>query len=48
MQDDSKTLDAEELFDLHNLKWLAHWTTPKIFFELKAKVSRLHISHAPL
>jgi Ca2+-binding EF-hand superfamily protein len=36
-QDGSATLDAEELFDLHNLRWLAHWTQPKAFFQLKAR-----------
>ena len=36
-QDKSKSLDVQELFDLHNQMWMKRWIEPKLFFKMKAK-----------
>jgi Ca2+-binding EF-hand superfamily protein len=36
-QNEDGKLDAEELFDLHNMVWMKHWIAPQAFFKLKAK-----------
>eukprot|EP00935_MAST-01C_sp_MAST-1C-sp1_P002230 g2230.t1 len=36
-QDKSKSLDVQELFDLHNQMWMKRWIEPKMFFKMKAK-----------